>query len=58
METAVYNSALYSSRGQNNVTVAQDIELKGDTAAYNALMMTVTGDVTSGYVASYVIKYS
>jgi protocatechuate 3,4-dioxygenase beta subunit len=58
VETAVYNSPLYASRGQNSVTVAQDVELKGDTAAYNALMMTVTGDVTSGYVASYVIKYS
>jgi hypothetical protein len=49
---------LYSARGQNSVTVAQDVELKGDTAAYNALMMTVTGDVTNGYVATYVIKYS
>jgi protocatechuate 3,4-dioxygenase beta subunit len=58
VETAVYNSPLYASRGQNSVTVAQDVELKGDTASYNALMMTVTGDVTNGYVASYVIKYS
>jgi protocatechuate 3,4-dioxygenase beta subunit len=58
IETAVYNSPLYASRGQNSVTVAQDVELKGDTTSYNELMMTVTGDVTNGYVASYVIKYS
>jgi protocatechuate 3,4-dioxygenase beta subunit len=58
VETDVYNSPLYVARGQNSVTVAQDVELKGDTASYNALMMTVTGDVTNGYVASYVIKYS
>jgi len=58
VETAVYNSSLYSARGQNNVTVAQDVELKGDTAAYNFLMMTVSGDVTNGYIATYVIKYS
>jgi protocatechuate 3,4-dioxygenase beta subunit len=58
VETAVYGSALYSARGQNSVTVAQDVELKGDTAAFNALLMTVTGDVATGYVATYVIKYS
>ena len=58
VEMAVYESSLYAGRGQNSCTVAQDIELRGDDATFAALTMTVSGDVSSGYVASYVIKYS
>jgi protocatechuate 3,4-dioxygenase beta subunit len=55
IETDVYNSPLYSGRGQNNTSVAQDVELRGDVTRYNALMMQVTGDVTNGYVARFTL---
>jgi protocatechuate 3,4-dioxygenase beta subunit len=58
IEEIVYASALYAARGPNNVSVARDIELRGDISRFDALTMTVTGDVASGYVASYVVKYS
>jgi protocatechuate 3,4-dioxygenase beta subunit len=38
IETAVYTNALYS-KGQNPTTVARDVELRGDTARFNALTM-------------------
>ncbi len=53
VETEVYDSQLYRGRGQNNVTVARDIELRGDVARFNALTMQVTGTVESGYVARF-----
>jgi hypothetical protein len=49
VETDVYNSPLYRGRGQNNTSVAQDVELRGDVARFNALTMQVTGDVGGGY---------
>lgn len=57
VEMAVQASPLYAARGQSPTSVAQDAELRGDMARFDALTMTVTGDVASGYVASYVIKY-
>lgn len=53
VETEVYDSPLYRGRGQNNVTVARDIELRGDMARFNALTMQVTGTIDSGYVARF-----
>jgi protocatechuate 3,4-dioxygenase beta subunit len=55
IETDVYNSPLYSGRGQNNTSVAQDVELRGDVTRYNALMMQVAGNVTNGYVATFTL---
>lgn len=55
VETDVYNSPLYRARGQNSVTVAQDVELRGDVARFNALTMQVTGDVSSGYLATFTL---
>jgi protocatechuate 3,4-dioxygenase beta subunit len=58
VEDAVYASPLYAARGRNRATVAGDIELRGDMQRFDALTMTVTGDVASGYVASFVLRYS
>lgn len=55
IETDVYNSPLYSGRGQNSTTVAQDVELRGDTARFNALLMQVSGDITGGYTATFTL---
>ena len=55
-ELAVYGSSLYT-KGQNPTTVANDVELRGNTTSYNALMMTIEGDLTSGYVAKFAIAY-
>lgn len=51
---AVYQDAAYT-KGQNPNTVANDIELQGDDARFNALLMTFSGDNTNGWVGSYTI---
>ena len=52
IETSVYTNGLYS-KGQNPTTVARDVELRGDTARFNALMMT--GQASgAGYVFDYI----
>ncbi len=56
IEQAVYSSPLYT-KGQNPTTITQDVELRGDTISYNTLMMSVTGDITTGYTASFTIAY-
>jgi len=58
VEEAVYASPLYAARGQNRTSVAQDIELRGDQERFDALTMSFTGDVASGYVATLVLKQS
>ncbi len=57
VEQAVYATALYAGKGQNPTTVAQDVELRGDTSRYDTLMMKVTGDITNGFIATYTIAY-
>ncbi len=56
-EEAVYSTILYT-KGQNPVTVARDVELRGDTKTYNTLMMQISGDNTSGYIATFTIVYT
>lgn len=51
---AVYATPLYT-KGQNPTTIAQDIELSGDTTRFNNLLMTFTGDVATAYVANYTV---
>jgi protocatechuate 3,4-dioxygenase beta subunit len=57
-EQAVYSTAAYASKGQNPTTVAQDVELKGNNTIYNSLMMAITGDIVTGYIANFTIAYS
>jgi protocatechuate 3,4-dioxygenase beta subunit len=56
IEEEVFATPLYT-KGQNPITVEQDIELRGDHKSYNTLMMSVTGDVIKGYVATYTIAF-
>lgn len=51
---AVYATSLYT-KGQNPTTIAQDIELSGDTTRFNNLLMTFTGDAATAYVANYTV---
>ncbi len=51
VETAVYADPRYT-KGQNPTTVAGDIELRGDTARFNTLMMSVAADGAGGYIAT------
>ncbi len=44
---------MYAANGQNTVTVAQDVELHGDTARYNELMSSFTPDGNGGYIQAY-----
>ena len=57
IEQAVYGTSLYT-KGQNPTTVAADVELRGNISSYDTLMMIVTGDITSGYVAKFTVAYS
>lgn len=56
-EQSVYSTSLYT-KGQNPTTVSNDVELRGNNESYNALMMSITGDNTNGYVAKFTIAYS
>jgi len=49
----VYGSAPYKARGGNPATVADDVELKGDTSRFNALMLNVTREANGRYVGTY-----
>jgi protocatechuate 3,4-dioxygenase beta subunit len=55
VENAVYKNPLYA-KGLNPVTIAQDIELRGDTERHNALMMSVKEDGKGGYLATFTIS--
>lgn len=56
VESAVYQNALYS-KGQNPTTVARDIELRGDQARFDALLMNVSAS-GAGYAAAYTVYLS
>ncbi len=56
IETEVYKNQLYT-KGQNSTSVSNDIELKGDTGLFDALMMSVVADGNGGYIATYTISY-
>lgn len=56
IEEAVFETPQYP-KGQNPTTLEQDIELRGDKNSYKKLMMSVTGDNTKGYIASFTIVY-
>jgi protocatechuate 3,4-dioxygenase beta subunit len=49
----VYASAPYRTRGRNPVTVADDVELKGDTARFNALMFDIAREASGRYIGTY-----
>jgi protocatechuate 3,4-dioxygenase beta subunit len=53
MNAKVYASAHYKGRGPNPNTLAQDVELKGDIARFNALMLNLTQDASGRYVGAY-----
>ncbi len=55
IENTVYKNTLYA-KGPNLVTVAQDIEMSGDTERYNALMTSVKEDGKGGYTATFTIS--
>lgn len=50
--TAVYNSSLYSAHGQNTLTNEND-QVFSDS--YAKELVTITGDTTNGYTATYTI---
>jgi len=56
IEQAVYKNPLYT-KGQNPVTIAEDIELGGDTERFKTLTMAVTEDGKDGYTAKYTIAF-
>jgi protocatechuate 3,4-dioxygenase beta subunit len=49
----VYTSPHYKARGPNPNTLAQDVELKGDAARFNALMLNLNKDASGRYVGVY-----
>jgi hypothetical protein len=55
INTTVYATDLYKARGNNPSTVANDVELRGDTARFNALTLAFTADGSGGYVAEYTV---
>ena len=55
-ELQAYKNPLYS-KGQNPVTVQEDIEINGDHERFKALTMSVTGNDKEGYTARYTIAF-
>lgn len=49
----VYASPHYKAHGPNPITVAQDVELKGDNARFKALMFNMTREAGNRYVGAY-----
>jgi protocatechuate 3,4-dioxygenase beta subunit len=49
----VYAFPEYKTHGPNPATVAQDVELKGDAARFNALMLQLTRNSGGSYVGAY-----
>ncbi|WP_207632461.1 dioxygenase family protein [Foetidibacter luteolus] len=56
VEEAAYATPLYG-KGKNPVTLDEDIELRGDKKSYEALTMSVTGNVASGFIASFTVVF-
>jgi protocatechuate 3,4-dioxygenase beta subunit len=54
----VYSLPQYKAHGPNPATVAQDVELKGDTARFKTLMMNVTRDGSGRYLGTYTFGIS
>lgn len=54
----VYASSQYKARGSNPATVAQDVELKGDSARFKTLMFNVTQDGSGRYLGTYTFGIS
>ena len=50
LTTTVYNTSLYSAHGQNTVTNSSD-QVFSDS--YNSELLTITGDTTNGYTATF-----
>ena len=50
LNTEVYNTALYSPHGQNSLTNSSDHVFSD---GYSTELLTLTGDITSGYTASF-----
>jgi protocatechuate 3,4-dioxygenase beta subunit len=50
INTAVYKTSLYSAHGQNSTTNAKD-QIFSDS--YNSELVTLTGDSTNGYAATF-----
>jgi protocatechuate 3,4-dioxygenase beta subunit len=53
VNATVYTSSHYKTHGLNPATVAHDVELKGDTARFNALMLNLTQEASGRYVGTY-----
>ena len=56
IEEEVYKNKLYT-KGQNHRTIAEDMEMDGDTERFKALLMKVINDGKGGYIASYTIAF-
>lgn len=50
LNTTVYNSSLYSAHGQNSTTNSNDNVFSD---SYNSELVTITGDTTNGYAATF-----
>lgn len=54
----VYATQHYKTRGLSPMTVAQDVELKGDDAKFRTLMVNLTKNGSGGYVGAYTFGIS
>jgi len=54
----VYATRHYKARGPSPMTVAQDVELKGDEARFKTLMFDLTKDAGGGYIGAYTFGVS
>jgi protocatechuate 3,4-dioxygenase beta subunit len=50
LNTTVYNTSLYSAHGQNSTTNTNDMVFSD---SYNSELVTITGDTTNGYAATF-----
>jgi len=50
LNTAIYNTSLYSTHGQNSITNTND-QVFSDS--YSSELVTITGDTTNGYAATF-----
>jgi len=56
MNAEVYAMDPYKTAGPNSTRISQDVELHGDTARFNSLLLSFTKDGTGGYIATYVFE--
>jgi hypothetical protein len=55
LNTTVYNTSLYSPHGQNSTTNSND-QVFSD--GYSTELVTITGDTTNGYTATFKVGVS